>query len=238
MQRIMKKNGIRYNFSQLERSERIEISISYVLKIIIIAAIIVSIIQFNLFFVASSVVILLFSLLPAIIERKFNITLPVEIDLVLTAFIFLHFMLGEIDDYYNKFWWFDLLLHASSGILIGFVGFIVIYFFLYTNRIKEDPFIVVIFSISFSLASGALWEIFEFSLDTIFGFNMQKSGLNDTMSDLIVDFLGACIVGIGAYRYLTKNEAGIIKTLVNRIIQYNIHIQDKIHTKRAKKSSY
>ncbi len=81
---------------------------------------------------------------------------------------------------------------------------------------------VVLFSVSFSLAVGVLWEIFEFLIDLIFGLNMQKSGLVDTMSDLIVDFLGACVVGIGVYRYLTKDEDGVVKTLVNHFIKYNL----------------
>ena len=49
---------------------------------------------------------------------------------------------------------------------------------------------------------------------------MQKSGLVDTMADLIVDFIGACIVVIGAYRYLAKKKDGFIKRIVNQIIYY------------------
>ena len=218
----MKLKNILNTYTQLNHAERLQLRISYTLKIIIIFTIIISIIELNLFLIASSVIILLFSALPAIIERKFNIMLPVEVELSLTTFIFLHFFLGETADYYNRFWWFDLLLHGSSGILIGMVGFVIIYFFLYTNKITANPLMIVIFSVSFSLAAGAIWEIFEFMIDLFFGFNMQKTGLVDTMSDLIVDFLGACIVGIGVYRYLTKDQDGVIKILANRFIQYNL----------------
>ena len=86
---------------------------------------------------------------------------------------------------------------------------------------------VAVFSVSFSLAAGALWEIFEFFMDTAFDFNMQKTGLVDTMTDLIVDFLGACIVGIIGYRYLKKEDVGILKALINRFIQYNVRLQIK-----------
>ncbi len=71
---------------------------------------------------------------------------------------------------------------------------------------------VSLFSVSFSLAAGAVWEIFEFLLDRTLGLNMQKSRLVDTMTDLIIDFTGACIVGLWVYRYLKKDEDGIIKT--------------------------
>lgn len=219
-------------YSQLDNAEKLELRISYTLKIIVLFTIIISIIELNFFLIASSVMILLFSALPALVERKFRIILPVEVEFALTTLIFLHFILGEASNYYIRFWWFDELLHISSGILIGLVGFVIIYFFLYTNRVEANPFVVVIFSVSFSLAAGAIWEIFEFLMDLSFGFNMQKSGLVDTMTDLMVDFLGAFVVGIGVYRYLTKNEDGVIKTLVNRFIKYNLRKKQIILRKK------
>ena len=224
-------------YTPLGLAEKIELTISYMLKFVIVFTIIMSIVKFNPFHFASGVVILVFSALPAIIGRKLRITLPVEVDLVIALFIFAHFMLGEVADYYNRFTTFDLLLHGSSGIIIGLIGFIIIYFFLYTNRIEANPALVVVFSVSFSLAIGALWEIFEFFMDQIFGFNMQKSGLEDTMGDLIVDFIGACIVGFGAYRYLTKDEAGVIKMLVQRFIQYNVRLQIKRKERKKTRKS-
>jgi H+/Cl- antiporter ClcA len=135
-------------------------------------------------------------------------------------------MLGEFSDYYNRFWFFDLILHSSSGILIGLVGFVIMYFFLYSSRVTANPLLVSVLCVSFSLAAGALWEIFEFGMDQLFGFNMQKSGNVDTMSDLIVDFLGACIVGFGVYRYLTRDEDGLVKLMINRFIQYNMKLRN------------
>ncbi len=218
----MKLKDFKIEYSQLNQTERLELRISYTLKIIVLFTIIIGIIEFNFFLIASSIVILLFSALPAIIERTLRIILPVEVELAITTFVLLHFLLGEAADYYIRFWWFDKLLHVSSGILVGMVGFVIIYFFLYTNKLSANPIMVVVFSISFALAVGALWEIFEFMVDLIFGLNMQKSGIVDTMSDLIVDLLGACIVGVGVYRYLTKDEDGIVKTLVNRFIKFNL----------------
>ena len=43
---------------------------------------------------------------------------------------------------------------------------------------------------------GVIWEIFEFSLDYVIGLNMQKSGLVDTMGDLIVNSIGSLFVAI------------------------------------------
>ena len=47
-----------------------------------------------------------------------------------------------------------------------------------------------------------MWEIFEFGMDQLFGFNMQKSGLVDTMWDLIVDAVGAAVIALLGWAYL------------------------------------
>lgn len=208
-------------------TDKLQLTISYVLKTIMLFTIVMGFLKFNLFLMFSSLVILFFSALPAMVERTFRITLPVEVDLALTAFIFSHFILGEVQNYYHRYWFFDLILHSSSGILIGLVGFVIIYFFLYSSRVSANPFLVSVFSVSFSLAAGVIWEIFEFSMDELFGFNMQKTGIVDTMSDLIVDFLGACVVGIGVYRYLKKDEDGLVKLTINRFIQFNVRLRNR-----------
>ena len=53
---------------------------------------------------------------------------------------------------------------------------------------------------------GAMWEIFEFLMDLWFGLNMQKSGLTDTMGDLIVDVIGAGIASWIGYAYLRGKD--------------------------------
>ena len=219
----------------LSYTDKIQLSISYTLKAVVIFTIVMSIVRFNLFLMFSSIVILLFSAMPALFERTFRITLPVEVDLTLTAFLFAHFILGETSGYYTRFWFFDLILHCSSGIIIGLVGFIVIFFFLYSSRVITNPLLVSVFTVSFALAAGALWEIFEFSMDQLFGFNMQKSGTFDTMSDLIVDLLGACAVGIGVYRYLKTDEDGLVKLMINRFIQYNLRLRNRRLSKKAER---
>jgi hypothetical protein len=58
------------------------------------------------------------------------------------------------------------------------------------------------------LASGVLWEIFEFLIDeltTMFGYeaSMTQYGINDTMTDLLFDLLGAVLAATWATAYLS-----------------------------------
>jgi hypothetical protein len=219
----------------LGSADKIQLTFSYMLKAVMFVIIIICFIKFKLFLVFTGLLILIFSSLPALIERTFRIILPVEVDLLLTLFIFAHFVLGEFANYYFRIWWWDILLHASSGILIGMVGFVIIYFFLFTSKVSANPALVSLFSVTFSIAAATFWEIFEFTMDQLFGFNMQKSGFVDTMTDLIAGFLGACIVGICVYRYLTNDEGGLIKLTINRFILFNLRLKDqRLRRKRLK----
>lgn len=125
--------------------------------------------------------------------------------------------LGEVRGYYTRYWWWDIALHTSSGFLLGIVGFLLVHVMNEVEDINRHmrPGFVAFFAFLFAVAIGALWEIFEFAMDTLLGLNMQKpmlgdpSGLTDTMWDLIVDTLGALVISILGYRYVRtgKNES-------------------------------
>jgi hypothetical protein len=55
-------------------------------------------------------------------------------------------------------------------------------------------------------------------MDSLFGINMQKSGLPDTMWDLIVDALGALLVSIVGYFYL-RGDIKLFEILERRLIE-------------------
>lgn len=155
-------------------------------------------------------------LTPWLAHKRYNIKTPVEIELIITLFIYATLFLGEVQDFYISFWWWDILVHAGSAIVFGFLGFIMIYYIASKQEVSTRPWVLAIFSFSFAIAIGTMWEIFEFTMDQTFGYGMQKSGLLDTMSDLIVDTLGAIVASTIAYIYLKTKKTiifnGIIKT--------------------------
>ena len=68
--------------------------------------------------------------------------------------------------------------------------------------VHMKPRFVALFAFMFAMGMGAVWEIFEFGMDQLFGLNMQKSGLVDTMWDLIVDGAGALTISLLGWSYL------------------------------------
>lgn len=164
---------------------------------------------------AMTFLILLLTLAPVLMFRRFEVFIPSEFKLLATLFIFASLFLGEVQGYYTRFWWWDLVLHTASGFLLGIVGFLLVYILNEKKslRFHMTPGFVALFAYMFALGIGAMWEIVEFTMDQWFGTDMQKamlgdpSGLTDTMWDLIVDALGAGAIAILGYGYL-KVAAG------------------------------
>jgi hypothetical protein len=145
---------------------------------------------------------LLLSYLPQLLASQISVRLPLQFQFASTVFLYASIFLGEVGDYYEKFWWWDVVLHAGSAFAFGFVGFLTLYLLYARHKLAASPFLLSMFAFAFGLAIGAIWEIFEFSMDQIFGLNMQRNGLRDTMWDLIVDGLGSGIASTMGYIFL------------------------------------
>lgn len=132
--------------------------------------------------------------------------MPESFELLIIFFIYSAIYLGEVRDFYFRFWWWDTFLHFISAMALGIIGFAILLMLRKKEKISAKPFWISLFVFSFALSMGALWEIFEFAVDQIFGTNMQKSGLVDTMKDLIVDSIGALVVATTSYFYLKRKK--------------------------------
>ncbi|MBN1276560.1 MAG: hypothetical protein JXA35_03640 [Deltaproteobacteria bacterium] len=166
---------------------------------------------------------------PEILRKRFDVTIPTEFQILAIIFVFAALFLGEVRSYYERFWWWDIALHTSSGLLLGIVGFLLVYVLNEHKRIDfyMHPRFVALFAFVFAVAVGALWEIFEFAMDRIFGTNMQKpmlgdySGLADTMWDLIVDILGAFAISIFGWWYMKQGQRSFIENWIQKFIDKN-----------------
>lgn len=181
----------------------------------------------------STAVLVLFimalTLVPAAIGRRFRVHVPPEFQVLAVVFVFAALFLGEIRSYYERIWWWDIALHASSGLLLGIVGFLLVYVLNESRRVDLHlrPRFVALFAFLFAVSAGVLWEIFEFAMDRIAGTRMQKpmlgdpSGLTDTMWDLIVDALGALSVSVFGWWYMVRREHSFIEAWIRKFIERN-----------------
>lgn len=151
-------------------------------------------------------------LAPELIRRQTKVEIPSEIQIAAILFVFAALFLGEVRDYYERIWWWDLALHTTAGLLLGIFGFLTVYALNESRNVEVQmrSSFVALFAFLFSIGVGTIWEIFEFGMDQIFGLTMQKpmlddpSGLTDTMWDLILDTIGAAVVSILGWVYIRK----------------------------------
>ena len=179
---------------------------------------------------AVTIGILLITFVPLLLARHLRVVIPAEFELLAIAFVFASLFLGEVGGFYTRFWWWDIVLHTASGFLLGIIGFLLVHVL---NETKEiglymKPGFVAFFAFLFALGMGALWEIFEFGMDALFGTRMQKpmfgdpSGLTDTMWDLIVDAAGALGIAILGYIYLkTARRRSFLQRWILAFIRHN-----------------
>jgi len=205
----------------LPKIERIHTWVSLTLRIILIVALISAAIEsrWEIFFLTLITLFLTFS--PAIINKNIKVNLPAEFEMTIILFLFASIFLGEIGRFYELFWWWDIFLHGISSLVLGLVGFLIIYVLYFSNKVKTSPILIAVFSFSFAVAIGVVWEVFEFTLDSLLHTTMQKSGLVDTMWDLITNSLGAFIAAIGGFFYVKGRPSFFIKKLIIRFAKEN-----------------
>ena len=129
-------------------------------------------------------------------------------------------------------WWWDIALHGGSAVGFGLVGFVAVFMMFQGDRFAAPHIAVCFFSMCFAVFIGTMWEIFEFAMDTAFGLNMQKSGLRDTMGDLIVDVTGAFLGATVGYLYLRGRENAFLASLIAEFVDRNPRFFGKAREKR------
>ena len=189
------------------------------MQIILAIGLVSSIIAANWINVLFIIFIIILSAFPTVFAKHYKIILPTEFELAAILFIFGSLFLGSSVGFYNRFWWWDILLHGISAVLLGIVGLLLVWILNHNEKIEMslNPLFICFFSFSFAVTIGALWEIYEFAIDYFLGANMQKSGLVDTMWDLIIDVTGAFIVSTSAYLYY---KTGHKSRIINEIQEF------------------
>ncbi|MFV1951010.1 MAG: hypothetical protein ACC630_03475 [Nitrospinota bacterium] len=180
--------------------------LAWFLKLSILALIPYLIIKGDYLFAFAAVIAFIIAIIPSILERTYKVHLPWEMDLLISLIIYLHTFCGEILYFYEKIPVWDDILHFMGTAVIAILAFMVVYTFHFTGKLRLTLPFIFLFTFVFALAIGAIWEIMEFGIDQIFGRNTQHSSLNDTMWDLIADFMGGLSASLIGVIYIKKSK--------------------------------
>ncbi len=241
-------------FKEEYRKNRLKFSIYFILRGLVILCLVLQVLKGEFENAALCFLSLILLLLPFFIEHKFKVDLPNTLEIIIMVFVFSAEILGEINNFYDIIPFWDTMLHTLNGFLMAAIGFSL--FDLLNDKLKSielSPIFLCLFSFCFSMTIGVVWEFFEYGMDKVVHFDMQKDeyineiytvsldpkndnnvisiegidytilydkngyelamidgyldiGLNDTMEDLIVNFIGAFIFNIFGFIYLKNRE--------------------------------
>lgn len=157
---------------------------------------------------------------PRILAR-FGIKTGSEMQVVILVIIYGILFLGEIRGLFAYLWWWEILLKTVAGLALGFIGLTVVLTLEEQELLDASPFMIIALSFATSFSLGALWEIAEFSLDTLFGFTLQSIGTGVVTHDLIIGGVTALTVSAGGYLYKKRGIGNPMSGLIVKLMKSN-----------------
>ena len=162
-------------------------------------------------------------LIPRILKDRIKLNIPNAMIIAYAVFLYCAIYLGEVRNFYYRIPHWDTILHTFSGVALGALGFFLVNLL---NKPKSiplsmSPVFIALFAFFFALALGAMWEMYEFTIDYFLHTNSQKYALEsgqmlvgqdalmDTMKDLVVDALGALVMSLIGFFSLKKDKRWI-----------------------------
>lgn len=188
-------------------SDAVQFYLLNLLRLTVVGAIILAAFDAQWVIVFFSALVLAATFVPRLIEEGTEAEFPIELVLSGSIFVYLTVFLGSAYNFYELFGWWDGFVHTLFGILGGLFGFLVLYIFYARHDLTISPLMVALFALAFAVMLGTFWEFFEYTLDSLFGTNLQhvpQTGVTDTMVDLIVASVGALFTVTLGYFYMKK----------------------------------
>ena len=181
----MKKNKVK-------KYRKRDLTVYIVLRLLVILTIVVQAIRGNFENVFLCILTLILFTIPSIIDKKLNIKLPNALEVIILLFIFSAEILGEIQNFYGIFKFWDTMLHTINGFLCAAIGFSMIDILNRSPRfhLKMSPLFVALVAFCFSMTIGILWEFFEYGSDTFFKSDMQKDRIISSVSSVKINETG------------------------------------------------
>ena len=231
------KNGWLRNLSaalHMElREHRSSFIVYFTLRFLVIVMLVLQLFNRNYENVFLCGLTLLLLVIPSLVQITFKVELPTMLEIIILVFIFAAEILGEISEFYLMFPFWDTVLHTINGFLAAAIGFSLVDLL---NRSEKtvfnlSPLFLAIVAFCFSMTIGVIWEFFEFGMDTLIGYDMQKDTVLHTIRSVTLDPAGRNVpyvikgitetavngqeLGLGGYL-----DIGLIDTMQDMIVNF------------------
>ena len=191
-----KQNGYFRHMAEAIRMELREHKSSFmvylILRILVIVMLVLQILNQNYENAFLCILTLLLLIIPSFVQVTFKIELPTTLEIIVLLFIFGAEILGEIAEFYLVFPFWDTVLHTLNGFLAAAIGFSLVDLLNRSERtvFHLSPLFTAIVAFCFSMTIGVVWEFFEFGMDQILGFDMQKDTVLSTITSVMLNEQG------------------------------------------------
>ena len=176
--------------------------------------------------------------LPYIIRKLFKIVFSRVTTIIFYIYMFLAAFLGIVLRFYDTVAVWDMVIHFLMGIVLSVFAIYILNYTIYKkDKSRHNLFFTFLFMIMFAMGIGALWEIWEFSGDILFGLYSQRfldknmmplvgqAALMDTMLDICMELLGS-IVAVFAIGLLTKYYKDFLKSFKIKRLKNKPEVED------------
>lgn len=171
-------------------------AVYFILRLVVAAMLVVNLLERDYESAFICVLSLILFLLPTIIEKRLRIQIPTLMEMVILLFIFAAEILGELQNYYTQYPYWDTMLHTTNGFICAAFGFSLIDI-LTRNRQEKfrlSPLYVSLVAFCFSMTVGVLWEFFEYGMDLLFLTDMQKDTVIRSMASMALSDDGIAVL--------------------------------------------
>ena len=215
------------------REHKSSFIVYFTLRLLVIIMLVLQLLNRNYENAFLCVLTLLLLVMPSLIQITFRVELPTTLEIIILVFIFAAEILGEISEFYLMFPFWDTVLHTLNGFLAAAIGFSMVDLLNRSERTKFNlsPLFMAIVAFCFSMTIGVVWEFFEFGMDQIAGYDMQKDTVLHTIRSVTLDPEGRNVpyvisgitetavngqeLGVGGYL-----DIGLIDTMQDLIVNF------------------
>ena len=215
------------------REHRSSFIVYFTLRVLVIATMVLQLLNRNYENVFLCALTLLLLIMPSLMQITFRVELPTTLEIIILIFIFAAEILGEIREFYLIFPFWDTALHTLNGFLAAAIGFSLVDLLNRSERtvFNLSPLFTAIVAFCFSMTIGVVWEFFEFGMDQLAGFDMQKDTVIHVIRSVTLDPAGHNVpyeisgitetavngqeLGLGGYL-----DIGLIDTMQDLIVNF------------------
>jgi len=218
-------------FKSLKRDGHIGLHVIYfILRLLVVLVAIDQLRSRNFENLFLCILTLVLFLVPSFIEKRIHIDIPDALEVIILLFIFSAEILGEIQEYYILFPYWDTVLHTINGFLAAAIGFSLIDILNKNDKfaISLSPVFVALVAFCFSMTIGVLWEFFEFGVDHLTGYDMQKDTFVHSFTSVLLNPEGTNVpVKVNVQSLVVNGEPwdayidlGLYDTMMDLIVNF------------------